>query len=168
MDNATFGIDGVSLKYNSKKLQFEKPIHCWLWVVTYCRKNKFRILTNKPLSRNIYEQIRAVISPKKVSSRELYDAIGFHVNSIKYLNRIRAGAQRFNLWGKPDGRVTESEADHARKRMVELHSMYLRSRRKNKKQGIIINQKVGRGTRQSTSDDKGDKPKRVLTLNKTK
>jgi sRNA-binding protein len=98
----------------------------------------------------------------------LYDAIGFHVNSIKYLNRIRTGAPRFNLWGKPDGKVTEAESNHARKRMVELHSMYLRAKRKNKKQGVIVNQKVGRGMRQKTTTDKSDKPKRVLTLNKTK
>ena len=163
MDKTTFGIEGVSLKYNSKKLEFEKPIHCWLWVVTYCRKNKYYIITNKPLSKGIYEQLRAVISPKKVSSRDLYDAIGYHVNSIKYLNRLRTGFPRFNLWGKHDGAVTQAEADHAREKMAKLHSSYLRAKRKNKKQGVIVNTKTVR-----KKNSNNDEPRRKLTLNKTK
>tara|TARA_X000001388_G_scaffold60537_1_gene45923 strand:+ start:11318 stop:11824 length:507 start_codon:yes stop_codon:yes gene_type:complete len=167
MDKATLGVEGVSLRYNSKKLDFNKPINCWLWVVAYCRRNKFYILTNRPLSRNIYSQLREVISPKKVSSRELYEAIGYHVNSIKYINRLRAGAERYNMWGNPDGVVTEEEATHARKRLVELHSAYLSSRRKAKKKGVIVNAKKAKRN-SGPNESLGNNPKkRVLTLNKT-
>jgi sRNA-binding protein len=161
MENATLDIEGVTLRYNSKKLDFEKPVSCWYWVVAYCRKNKYRIKTNQPLSRDIYDQLRAIISPKAVSSRDLYTAIGFHVSSIKYLNRLQAGRERFNLWGKPEGVVSEKEAQHARQKMAELHASYLRAKRKSKKQGIIVNPNKGR-TRHKSSGNK------TLTLNKSK
>lgn len=163
MKDPTLGIDGVSLCYNSKRLEFESSYACWAWVVAYCKKNKYKLRLNKPLSKKIYDQLRGVISPKAVSSRELYNAVGFHVHSIKYLKRMYPGVERLNLWGKPDGTVTEQEAQHARKKLTELHPEYLRAKRKSKSRGIINNPKI-----------KGDVPKkegnkkRVLRFGKKK
>lgn len=142
MTDKTYGIKGVTPVFNSKKLEFDTPYCCWIWVVKYCRKHKYKIPTNKPLCRDIFKQLRAVISPKTVSSRELYNAVGFHVNSIKYLNRIRVGFPRFNLWGKQEGEVTETEVQYARKKLTELHPGYTRARRASRKQGVVINPKL--------------------------
>lgn len=159
MADKTYGLKGVSSVFNSKKLEFESPYHCWVWVVTYCRKHKYRILTNRPLSRDIFKQIRAVVSPKTVSSRDLYNAIGFHVNSIKYLTKIRPGAPRFNMWGKNEGSVTETEAQYARAKLAELHPSYVKSRRASRKRGIVVNPKL---KQRSTDKPKVDRSKLTL------
>lgn len=141
MEDMTLGLEGVEKRHNSKKLDFDSPRHCWFWVVAYCKKNKYKLRLSKPLSKKIYDQLRGVISPKAVSSRDLYNAVGFHVNSIKYLKRMYPGVERLNLWGKSDGKVTAQEAQYAKQKLAEMHPDFIRAKRKSKKQGIIVNNK---------------------------
>ena len=160
MTDKTYGLEGVRTTFNSKRLEFDGPRNCWFYVVAYCRKHGYKLKTNRPLSTDIFNQIRAVLSPKAVSSKELYNAIGFHVHSIKYLNRLRQGAPRFNLWGKQEGEVTESEVQFARKKLAEMHPAFLKSRRASKRKGVIVNPKL----KSNNQNPGAKKPRGKLTL----
>lgn len=160
-DDPTFGLQGVNKKFNSKRLEFDSGQTAWFYILKYCKKNRYKLQTRKPLSTKIYDQLRAVISPKAVTGKDLYRAIGFHVNSIKYLNKMRPGTERFNLWGKPDGKVTLDEANYARETLTKLHPAYVRQRRTSRRQGVIVNPKA-KG--QTSAGETTNKPKKKFTL----
>lgn len=132
---------GVYHYPNKKRLHFESDHYRWLWVSRYLREHDYKFKRDKPFSTKIYLQIRNVISPKIISSKDLYAALGFYTTSINYLKSIRAGAKRWNLYGRPDGKVTEKEADYARDKMFKVHSGYLKDLRKSRKKNnrIVVN-----------------------------
>lgn len=108
----------------------DKHYQNWNRVVAELRRLGFKFKVKTPLSLTIYKEIRGVISPNYISSRALYEAIGFHVKSIQYLLKLRVGATRFNVNGKKAGTVTEDESKHALKELITHHSEYMRERRK--------------------------------------
>jgi sRNA-binding protein len=112
------------------RTHFEHDYEVWFYIIKYLRENDYKISGYKPMSVKMYNQIRNVISPKKLSSKDLYRGIGFHVNSIAYLKIIKTGQKRWNLFGKPDGKVTQAESDFALQQMALVHPAYMRSLRK--------------------------------------
>jgi len=136
-----------------KRLQFQEDCDVWFYILKYLRQNDYKISGFKPMSVKIYRQIRNVISPKKLSSRDLYRGIGFHVNSIAYLKTLKVNKKRWNLFGKPDGVVTQIEANYALQQTALVHPKYLQSVRKSRKSREKFTVK---------------KSGRTLTLNKVK
>jgi len=132
---------GVYHYPHKKRLHFKSDHYRWIWVSRYLRENEYKFKRDKPFATKIYLQIRNVISPKIISSKDLYAAIGFYTTSINYLKSIKAGDNRWNLYGRPDGKVTEKEAAYARDKMVKVHSGYLMDLRKSRKKNnrIVVN-----------------------------
>jgi len=127
---------GVNQKFNSKRLEFDDERSAWFFVVFTCRTNHYKLSLRKPLSKNIYQQIRGIISPKAMSSKELYRAIGYHVNSIKYLSNMKANTKRWNLWGRPDGIVSATESSKAQETLVLRHPEYMAAKRLSRRGGV--------------------------------
>lgn len=115
---------------SNKHLKFASNYEAMGWIKAFCQKHRYRVQWRTPLSLNIYKQLRAIISPKVMSSRQLYNAINFHQQSIKYLRGIIEGRPRYNISGLEDGVVTKEEEQQAREHLAKLHAGYLRDKRK--------------------------------------
>jgi sRNA-binding protein len=133
----------ASAKKVVSRIQFEHDYDVWFYIIKYLRQHDYKISGSKPMSLKMYVQIRNVISPKKVSAKDLYRGIGFHVNSIAYLKIIKVNQKRWNLFGKPDGRVTQKEANFALQQMALIHPAYMKSLRKSRagKQTLVVEKK---------------------------
>ena len=101
----------------------------------------FKVKWKQPLSKEIYREIREALPQDVISSRKLYDAIGYHVRSVSYLLKMRPNASRYNIHGKKDGVVSEAESKYALKQLLSYHADYMRDRRKRQKK-MITAQKV--------------------------
>ena len=109
------------MKEYPKRLNFDDPKSAWFWVVPYVRKSGYNMSLRYPLSKTIYSQLRNIISPKVMSSRDLYNAVGFHVHSIKYLECIQPNKPRLNLFGKVEGKVTFRDYKYAQRQLALHH-----------------------------------------------
>lgn len=105
-------------------------------IICYLYKAGYKVKWKQPLSRDIYREIREVIPHDVISSRKLYDAIGFLVRSVKYLLKVRTDVARYDINGKKAGVVTEAESKYALKQLLEHHTDYMRDRRKRQKKVI--------------------------------
>lgn len=101
-------------------------------IIRFLKKAGLKVRWHKPLSKSIYHQIRAVLPPELISSRKLYDAIGFHVKSVRYLMRLKAGDSRFNIHGQREGKVSAADETYALKALVEHHPRFMSWKRKTK------------------------------------
>lgn len=101
-------------------------------IIRFLKKGGFKVRWHKPLSKSIYHQIRAVLPIELMSSRKLYDAIGFHVKSVRYLMRLKAGDSRFNIKGQREGKVSSADETYARKALIEHHPRFMSWKRKTK------------------------------------
>lgn len=108
----------------------DKHYKDWNRVVAELRRLGYKFKVKTPLSLSIYREIREAIAMDYISSRALYQAIGFHVKSIQYLLKIRPDAVRYDIRGKKAGKVTEEESKHALKELLTHHPDYMRDRRK--------------------------------------
>ena len=91
-------------------------------LITYLKKSGYKVRWHKPLAKGIYDQLRSIVPDSLISSRKLYRALGHHVHSVRYLTRMKAGDNRFNIHGEREGRVTKSDEKYAKKQLVEHHS----------------------------------------------
>lgn len=89
----------------------------------------FKVKWNKPLSKSIYREIRENVSKEEISSRDLYNAIGYHVRSINYLLKMRPGHGRFNIFGKKVDEVTPAESKNALGQLLSYHAEFMRKRK---------------------------------------
>lgn len=129
--------------FNRRLQTKEKPEYKTLGLIMkYLYKAGYKVKWKQPLSKEIYNEIRAVIPHEVVSSRKLYDAIGFLVRSVRYLLKIRPGATRYDINGKKAGQVTEAESKYALKQLLEHHAEYMRDRRKRQKKMIMAKPSV--------------------------
>lgn len=97
----------------------------------------YKVKWKQPLSKEIYREIREALPPEVISSRKLYDAIGYHVRSVSYLLKMRPNVPRYNIHGKKDGVVSEAESKHALQQLLAYHAEYMRDRRKRQKKMIV-------------------------------
>lgn len=102
----------------------------------------YKVKWKQPLSKEIYKEIRAALPPEVVTSRKLYDALGYHVCSVSYLLKMRPGAARYNINGKKDGLVSDTESKYALRQLLEHHAEYMRDRRKRQKKMVTASKKV--------------------------
>lgn len=105
-------------------------------IICYLYKAGYKVKWKQPLSKDIYREFREAIPHDVMTSRKLYDAIGFLVRSVKYLLKVRPGVARYDINGNKAGVVTEAESKHALKQLLEHHSEYMRDRRKRQKKVI--------------------------------
>ncbi len=129
---------GAETSNFSKPKQVEKvqAYHDLGRVMNELRKMGYKVRWKEPLSKDIYQEIRAVLPKDFISSRALYDAIGYLVKSIKYLLKMRDGAFRYNLAGKKAGTVTAEESKFALQELLNHHGEYMRERRQRAKKII--------------------------------
>lgn len=59
-----------------------------------------------------------------LTSREIHAALGWYVYGVNYLWRMRAGAERIDLDGKPAGTVSTADAEHARAKLAALKAKH--------------------------------------------
>lgn len=113
-------------------------------VMAWLRQNGYSVRWFRPMSKQMYNQIKAALPEGYLSARRLYDALGWHCRSVNYLTKLKAGDSRWNVQGKREGKVTSDEAEFAIKQLYEHHGAAMRSRRKNKGK-IIVNTRAGKG-----------------------
>lgn len=101
-------------------------------IIQVLRDKGYKIKLDKPLSKMIYRQIKNALPPGFMTNAEIYEAIGFHVHSPKYLLKLRTGEVRFDIKGKKDGKVTEEESKFALETLYQHHAKFMRDRRKRK------------------------------------
>lgn len=101
-------------------------------IIRFLKRAGLKVRWHKPLAKSIYNQIRQVIPRELMSSRKIYDSLGFHVQSIRYLMRLKAGDSRFNIQGQREGKVSPKEEAHARKMLIEHHPRFMSWKRKTK------------------------------------
>lgn len=94
-------------------------------MIKLLKVNAYKIRLHKPLSKSIYNQIRAAIPESVMSSRRIYDAIGHHVHSIRYLLRMKAGDSRFNIYGQREGKVSASDEKNAVMQLNKHHAKFM-------------------------------------------
>lgn len=99
-------------------------------MIKLLKENSYRIRLHKPLSKSIYNQIRAAIPESVMSSRRIYDAIGHHVHSIRYLLRMKAGDSRFNIYGHREGKVSASDEKFAAMQLNKHHAKFMTYRQR--------------------------------------
>lgn len=92
-----------------------------------CKEEGIRVYWYRPLAIGIYHDLKARLGDR-ISTRDLYRALRFHTKSHAYLDRLVAGAQRFNLEGRITGVVTEEEAKLAKKERYKLHRRLINRR----------------------------------------
>lgn len=97
----------------------------------------YKMKWKQPLSKDIYNEIRQVLPHDLVTSRHLYDALGYHVRSVSYLLKMREGVFRYDIRGKKAGVVTAEESKYSLTQLLEHHADYMRDRRKRKNKVII-------------------------------
>lgn len=122
----------------------DKHYKNWNRVVAELRRLGFKFKVKTPLSLSIYREIRAAIAMEYISSRALYEAIGFHVKSVQYLLKIRPGAVRYDIRGRKAGKVTDAESKHALQDLLTHHPDYMRDRRKRTRKIIDVKTKPSR------------------------
>jgi sRNA-binding protein len=134
-----------------EQITFDTPYEAWLWIRDYCDNHStYKVKWVSPLSVNIFKQIRAILSPKVISSRTLFEALKFHTHSIKYLKTIRTGALRKNLWGKVDGEVTAEQSRYALEQLHKHHASYMaevrrtKRNRSNKNKNLVFKKRTPR------------------------
>lgn len=113
-------------------------------VMAWLRQNGYKVRWFRPLSKLMYHQIKEALPENYLSARRLYEAIGWHCRSVSYLTKIKVGDSRWNIHGKREGKVSQSEAEYAQKQLYEHHGAAMRSRRKTKGK-IIVNTRAGKG-----------------------
>jgi sRNA-binding protein len=104
-------------KQNLKKLQ------------EYCFEHKLRVPWNKVLAIGIYQDLKQVLPNDLMTSRELFRALGHHVNSPSYLKRVSVGAQRYGLKYTLASRVTIGEAMIAKAQFFKLHAAHRKAQK---------------------------------------
>ncbi len=114
-------------------------------VMAELRRLGFKVRWKEPLSKSIYHEIRSTLPKEFISSRALYESIGYLVKSIKYLLKMRDGAFRYNLAGKKAGTVTAEESKFALKELLAHHAEYMRERRQRTKKIITAQKKPRTG-----------------------
>jgi len=144
-------------------LKSESSYDWMTFVRDYCTAYKYRIRWNTALSKQIYPQLRAIISKKLLSGNKLYEALKYHCKSPHYLRILVRKGNRYNINGKVDGKVTSDEGNFAWKELCSHHSGAAKELRKmhQQKKVIVVN-------KQSTKEPEGigqDKPKRVFKFN---
>jgi sRNA-binding protein len=70
---------------------------------------------HKPLALGIRQQIR--IACPELGRRKVANAMFFFVGRLRYREALVEGAARIDLNGKPVGKVTKDEAEHAAERV---------------------------------------------------
>lgn len=88
----------------------------------FCFENKIKVPWDKVLTIGIYHELKAMLPEGLLTSRQLFRAIGHHVNSPSYLKRLVVGAQRFGLGYQHGALVTVAEAHSAKSQFFKLHS----------------------------------------------
>ncbi|MGB0664805.1 MAG: ProQ/FINO family protein [Pontibacterium sp.] len=78
---------------------------------TFNRKNV------RPLKIGIQEDL---VADEKVAKNKIKRALAGYVRSINYLKSIQVDADRIDLNGEPAGKVTASEAEHAKSQLKEI------------------------------------------------
>lgn len=96
----------------------------------------------RPLSKGVYSELRTLISKEILSSKRLNAAIRHHVKSPGYLLLLREGAQRYNLQGKAEGRVSANESKYALGELYEHHAGLMKDRRKRRNKPVTSNRKA--------------------------
>lgn len=99
----------------------------------YCFANGIKVPWDKILAVGIYQDLKLVLPDGLMTNRQLFRAIGHHVNSPSYLKRIQVGKMRYGLKYKPTSRVTLSEAGIARHQFFKLHSSHNKPKNPNAK-----------------------------------
>lgn len=112
------------------------------FIMEYLYKRGIKPKWKRPLSKGLYKELRELLATELISSKRLNNAIKHHVKSPGYLLLMRTGAQRYNLYGKPDGRVTEQESKHALGELYEHHAGLMRDRRKRRNKKITPTRKT--------------------------
>ncbi|WP_304634036.1 ProQ/FINO family protein [Pseudoalteromonas sp.] len=109
------------------------------WIIEQLYKKKIKTKWMKPLSKSFYKQLREIFQTEEISSKRLNAAIRHHVKSPKYLLMIRTGAQRFDVYGKADGRISAKESKHALEELYKYHGGLMRDRRKRRNRTVTSN-----------------------------
>lgn len=123
--------------YKERARAKDRPEYATLGIVMKALyKLGYKTKWKQPFSKEIYREIREALPSEVVTSRKLYEAIGYHVRSVSYMLKLRPNAVRYNINGKRDGVVTEEESRFALKQLLEYHSDYMRDRRKRQKKMI--------------------------------
>lgn len=88
----------------------------------FCFENKIKVPWDKVLTIGIYQDLKAILPEGLLTSRQLFKAIGHHVNSPSYLKRLVVGAQRFGIGYQHGAIVTVAEANSAKAQFFKLHA----------------------------------------------
>lgn len=73
----------------------------------------------RPLKRDIFRDLWE--AAPDLGYNPLRHALGQYVAGATYLELLRAGAQRFGLYGEPAELVTAHEEEQAREKLARLH-----------------------------------------------
>ncbi len=115
----------------------------------------FNLENPRPLKIGIHD---ALAADGKLSKTKIRRALATYVRQSAYLHCLRADADRINLEGQADGKVSAEESEHARLQLNE---------RRQKRQARLANQEseTGRPARRPKSrrprpdNNKADRPK---------
>lgn len=88
----------------------------------YCFENKIKVPWDKVLAVGIYQDLKSLLPQGFLTSKQLFNAIGHHVNSPAYLKRLLKGTQRYGIGYKANGQVTAKEANAAKSQFFKLHA----------------------------------------------
>lgn len=113
-------------------------------LIKYLKQNGYKVRWHKPLSKAIYPQIREVVPASIMSSRRIYEAIGHHVHSIRYLLRMKAGDSRFNIKGEREGKVSKKDEQFAQQQLMKHHGEFMAYKRRMRNKPITSNRPVRR------------------------
>ena len=102
----------------------------WRNIVTLLESRGFKVDVKNPLNKGVYRDIREALSADEISSNKLHEAIGFHVNSIKYLRKMREGAKRYNIRGEVAGIVSKEEQEYALSQLKKIHPTFRMRKKK--------------------------------------
>ncbi len=111
------------------------------FIIEFLYERKIKPKWKRPLSKGIYSDLRALIPHSDLSSKRLNAAVRHHVKSPGYLLLLREGNQRYDLYGKPNGRVSAAESKHALGELYAHHGGLMRDRRKRRNKPITSNRK---------------------------
>jgi hypothetical protein len=115
-------------------------------IMTTCKEHKLRPRWKKAFAFCVYKQARNLMKGT-LTAKQVHAALRYHVKSVQYLRRLKEGAQRYDLYGQPCGKVTAEEAIAARKELFEHHGGAMRDGRKRMGKVLVAQPSSGRHKR---------------------